>query len=295
MEIGINTSDIKNENKNSDIISSVQWAFTGQDSFTPCNRTKELLDPGYYTIDLGINGQMIFKKMKIKTDRLIEFPDSLSAKILNEMDQFWELYDTFKRYGQLHKRGYLLYGPHGSGKTCLTHIIFDKIIKKGGLILDCRIPKTLHKALEKFREVEPDRSIICVFEDIDGIIKSYGSEELLNILDGRYMIDRVLFVATTNYPELLEKRLIRPKRFDRLYLIDMPSKSQRKIYLTNILNNSDIVDEWVDKTDDFSFANLSELIISTMCLGNDFDETIEILRKADKNISSSDFNAKLGF
>lgn len=283
----------ENEEKIKDTISPNQWTYVGKNSLISCTSTESILKPGYYEIGQLQGGQIVYRLRTIITDELIDFPDSLSDSILNEIDKFWGMYDRFLRYGNLHRRGYLLYGPPGSGKTCIVHQICKQIVSKGGLIFDCKNPRLLMKALENFREVENSRQIVCIFEDLDSIIRDYGDDTLLKMLDGENLIDRVLNIATTNYPELLDKRLVgRPRRFDRVIKIDMPNKNQREIFFKNKLLTEDLenipLDEWVDKTKGFSFAALAELIISVLCLDNNFDEMIDVLTKLMFSNASSD-------
>jgi len=285
-----------------DIITPNQWTYVGKNSLVACTSTEKTLRPGYYEIEQMQGRQIVFNRKEIITDDLIDFPDSLSDSILKEIDKFWNMYERFHRYGILHRRGYLLYGPPGSGKTCLVHQISKQIISKGDIIFDCKNPRLLTKALENFREVELKRPIVCIFEDLDSIIRDYGDDDLLKMLDGENLIDRVLNIATTNYPELLDRRLVgRPRRFDRVIKIDMPSQTQREVFFQNRLLPEDLemipFEGWIDKTEGFSFAALAELIISVLCLDNDFDEMIEVLKKLIFNkVSSDDYRkSKTGF
>ena len=179
--------------------------------------------------------------------------------------------------------------------TCLVHQIAKQITAKGDVVFDCKNPRILTKALENFREVEPTRPIVCIFEDLDSIIRDYGDDDLLKMLDGENLIDRVLNIATTNYPEYLDRRLVgRPRRFDRVIKIDMPSKEQREIFFKNRLLKEDIekipFDKWVESTDQFPFSALAELIVSVLCLDNEFDEMIEVLKKlVFDSVSSEDY------
>jgi GTPase SAR1 family protein len=287
------TSNDDNEKEKLDIITPNQWTYIGKDSLVTCTSTEKTLRPGYYEIGQSQGGQIVFKKREILTDDLIDFPDSLSDKILQEIIKFWGTNERFLRYGVLHRRGYLLYGPPGSGKTCLIHQISKQIILKDGIIFDCKNPRLLTKALENFREVEPFRPLVCIFEDLDSIIRDFGDDDLLKMLDGENLIDRVLNIATTNYPELLDRRLVgRPRRFDRVIKINMPSRTQREIFFRNRLLEEDLkiipFENWIDKTEGFSFAALAELIISVLCLDNDFDEIIKILNKLLFEKASSD-------
>ena len=116
---------------------------------------------------------------------------------------------------------------HNSGKTCLVQQIITNIVNTDGLVFQCtNHPAVFNDGLAQFRKVEPDRPIVCLFEDIDAIISEHGEDEILQLLDGESAIDKCLNIATTNYPENLDRRLVaRPRRFDRVIQIGMPSNT----------------------------------------------------------------------
>src|SRR5262249_5544417 len=76
----------------------------------------------------------------------------------------------------------------------------------------CGHPAVFIRCLELFRRVEPERPIVCVFEDIDAIIKYYGDSDLLQWLDGNHQVDQAGNLASTHYPEDLDRRIISPPR-----------------------------------------------------------------------------------
>lgn len=266
------------------------WSIHSPKKFVPSGQTFGGLAPGVYKLFHSNIAPIIFEIQDTMVDDLMEFPDSLSDDILKEIDLFWDRAEKFKYYGFLQRRGYLLYGPAGSGKTSIVQLVIHNIIKKGGLVIICENPPLLNIALGIFRQIEKDRPIVCLFEDIDAIIKTHGESNLLAVLDGEFQTDRVLNIATTNYPELLDPRIVaRPRRFDRVIKIDMPNKAVRSAYFSRKLKltNGD-VEKWASATDGFSFAAMAELVISVKCLGNSFESALETLRSLMKSKASSD-------
>jgi hypothetical protein len=277
-----------------------QWAVLGSGRFRAVGITIGKLPPAMYSLESDNSGYL-FVKRPIEVDNLIRFPDSLAESLLDEIDEFWssECEAKFKHYGYLQRRGYLLYGPQGGGKTCICQLIVADIILRGGLVIlaNCH-PGTVINCLQEFREVEPNRPIVCLFEDIDAIIHKHGEAELLSLLDGENQINKVISVASSNFPELLPKRIIsRPRRFDRVIKIGFPPEEHRKIYFTNKLKiEENEVEKWVRATDGFSFAACAELVISVKCLGNSFEDTLQTLKKINEGkASSAEFDSKLGF
>lgn len=292
-EVGLSSNNKKDEHS----MNYTQWTSAGPGTYMAIPPSFSKLYPGVYTVGVK-QGHVQYHKKDIKVDDLLIFPDSQSDKILNEITSFWKKGKTFKKYGFLHRRGYLLWGPQGSGKTAIVQLVVAEIVKSGGIVFICDHPSILEMALEEFRTIEKDRPIVCLFEDVDAIIKKHGEDELLSLLDGETQIDKVLNIATTNYPEQIDKRIVRrPRRFDRRIKIGMPNDEVRKIYFQKKLKIADSeIDKWVKATDKFSFASCAELVISVKCLGIEFNEAVTILEDLmNKKESSDDDRDLIGY
>ncbi len=279
-----------------DILNSlalVQWAVCGPHTYKPVSSTTAKLSSGVYSVAVSQYHGIIYQKKNVCVDDLLRFPDSVSDKILEEITTFWGKGKQFLEHGFLHRRGYLLHGPAGSGKTCLVQQIIADIVADDGLVFQCNNhPAVFNDGLSQFRKVEPHRPVVCLFEDIDAIIEEHGEDEILTLLDGENQIDKVLNIATTNYPEKLDKRLVaRPRRFDRVLKIGMPSDAVRKMYFEKKLNVSgDEIEKWVKASDGFSFAACAELVISVCCFEKKFEDAVSTLTEMmNANISSRDY------
>lgn len=287
----------KAEKDKEDLLNSVtlvQWAVCGPHTYKPVSSTFETLESGVYNIHVSQYHGIIYEKKDICVDDLLRFPDSKSDQILQEITTFWKKGQKFKEHGFLHRRGYLLHGPAGSGKTCLVHQVIADIVNTGGLVFQCsNHPQVFNDGLSQFRKVEPDRPLVCLFEDIDAIIEEYGEDEILTLLDGENQIDKVLNLATTNYPEKLDRRLVaRPRRFDRVLKIDMPTDEVRRMYFNKKLKVSESeLDMWVRATNKFSFAACAELVISVCCFEKPFDKAVADLREMmEIKVSSTQYD-----
>lgn len=261
-----------------------QWRVVKPGVFAPNMETRTRLPAGGYDCLWTQGGEIQLVKKDLKADDLLMVDDSLPAVILREIEQFWTQAEKFRRYGFLHRRGYLLYGPQGCGKSSVVHQIVQQIIRLDHVAIFCDDPGNFNIALDNLRSVEPDRPVVCVFEDIDAIIENYGDAMLLQWLDGSHQIDRVVNLATTNYPDKLDDRIIcRPRRFDRIIKIEAPSSGLRRAYFARVMpeRSADELQRWVDASDGLSFASLAELVISVACLGNGLEETIQTLRKLE--------------
>lgn len=262
---------------NKDInVNEFSWAEGSKGNSFVVGRNSKILPSGFYTIHLDSNGTYNYYRQTVKTDELITFQNSLAGEILSEINHFWNNADKFKEYGFLQRRGYMFYGPPGTGKTAITEQIVSATVNAGGVAFMCRNdPEDFSGGLAWFRKYEPERQIVCLFEDIDSIIDRYGESDLLSCLDGENQVDHVLNIATTNYPENLDKRIInRPRRFDRIVKIGYPDAKIREQYFTTKLNIKPAeVKKWVSVTKNFSFAAMTDLVINVKCFGYTLDDS----------------------
>jgi SpoVK/Ycf46/Vps4 family AAA+-type ATPase len=268
-----------------------QWTVMPGGSYRPCGRTIERLPPGAYACSQDPYGNLVLQRRTLHVDNLVDFPGSLPWQILQEITRFWTMGERFHKYGYLHRRGYLLHGKQGCGKSSLIHQVIHHSVAQGNVALFCEAPPLFIACVEQFRVVEPDRPILGIFEDIDAIISRYGSAVLLQWLDGNCQVDKAVSIATTNFPERLDRRITsRPRRFDRMLRIDSPDARVRDAYFAHKL--SDLSCEhrrhWTNLTDGLTFAALAELIISVCCLGNDLEESVALLKQLDRHETKSD-------
>lgn len=275
------------------------WAMSG-DRYWGISQSLSTLTAGCYRIGHDQSVGVYLQNQPLRTDALIELPDSKSEQIVEEITHFTTLRPAFVSRGLLYKRGVLLWGPPGSGKTSTLHLLMRLIVDRlGGIALLIDHPNLAASALQLVRKIEPERQIIGIMEDIDGLIGSYGVSEYLALLDGESQIDNVVFVATTNYPERLDKRFVdRPSRFDTVEYVGMPSAESRRVYLRHKepLLPAAVIEQMVDVSDGLSIAHLRELIILTQCFGRTIDEAAKRLtaskhRPPNSERSPERFNA----
>src|SRR4051794_1530206 len=213
----------------------LQWMVRGN-TFQVCGRTLPRLPAGAYGVALDNCGNAHFTARNLQSDDVIDFADSRAAKVLEEIDRFWKKGDRFRQHGFLHRRGYLFYGKQGCGKSSLIHQVIARVLAAGNVAFFCDQPYSFVACMEQFRAVESDRPMVCIFEDIDAIIKQYGDSHLLQWLDGNHQVDKAINLATTNYPETLDRRIIaRPRRFDRILKIGTPDARLREGYFARKL------------------------------------------------------------
>lgn len=270
-----------------------QWTSPDGKRFVGAATTQETLPPGLYDISTDPNIGLYFENIPVKTEGLLRFPDSVADKVLQEIQNFWTREGTFAKYGLVHKRGILTFGPPGSGKTSLFTMVCKDIIERGGVAIRFGHPGLFLLGMHTLRDIQPETPVVVLMEDIDSILEQFPESMILNILDGVELVNKVCFLASTNFPEKLGQRVInRPSRFDKRIKIGHPSGEARKIYLEYLVSKGGSVthsldlDKWVGDTKDFSFAHLRELFIAVVILGDDYKEAIENLKAMKKAVSS---------
>lgn len=281
-----------------------QWSTRGSNTYYPEQHIKivKKIPTGYYAIGYDQQaGKYFTRKLSYSTDKVLELPMPETKQIIKDITTFWKKEDDFKRYGLTYKRGVLMYGPPGCGKSHIIQIIIKYLIEQEkGIVFKIEAAEDVERfsafMQTTFKPIEPNRRIVVIMEDIDGLFHSGKTTEtiLLNILDGMGHMNNVVYLATTNYPEELADRIInRPSRFDRRYEISMPNAEVRKYYLEHTLKPEDLnggkvdLNKWVQETEELSIAHLRELIVSTVIQGNSFEDTITLLKGYNKERPSS--------
>jgi len=254
--------------------------------------TEEQLPPGVYDL-VSVQGVVFFTPVEARTDELLRFPDSAIDTVVAEIVTFWEREDAFRLHDLPYKRGILLYGPAGSGKSCTLQIVARDVVERGGVVLMFNNPDLFLMGYRIFRMIQPQTPLVVMMEDLDAILERSSETKVLNLLDGIEQVDKVVFVATTNFPEKLGDRIVnRPSRFDRRYKIPHPAPAARRMYLEALSRDGDDVDldKWSKDTDGMSLAHLKELFIGVKVLGGEYPAVLKALRNMKEKTSSEDYD-----
>jgi len=182
-------------------------------------------------------------KSKTKTRRPFHsvFLDSdLAEELYGDAKEFLDSKDWYEDRGIPHRRGWLLYGPPGCGKSSFVRALASRL-DLAICILSLSTERLDDDNLNRLLEATPDHSVVLL-EDIDAAFcdRKEGKEKgnnlsfsgLLNALDGAAAQEGSLIFMTTNHKEKLDPALIRPGRVDRKVYIGLASLKQiRKMFL----------------------------------------------------------------
>ncbi len=217
----------------------------------------------------------LYHAIKDATFENLVLPARLKQEIQDDFAQFFASRELYESYRIPWKRGVLLIGPPGNGKT---HTVKSLI---NWLDIACLYVKSfkseydtdqdnIRKVFHRARQTTP---CILVLEDLDSLIDGENRSFFLNELDGFAANTGIVVLATTNHPDRLDAAIVnRPSRFDRKYHFELPTDAERSSYIQvwnaaweTELKLSDVeVAEIVTLTDGFSFAYLKELFLSAL-------------------------------
>lgn len=285
------------------------WIGKGEGTFIAAEnliRFDELTPGLYKVIYKSWEDSYTCKEVKIDNSSLVDIVQPELKGVIESIDHFYESRELFKNWNILHKRGILLYGAPGGGKSSVISKLVESLVSRGGVafIVDGEESLEFYAKFYKniYRNIEPDRQVMTIFEDIDAFVGRMEST-LLNVLDGIGETGNIVNIATTNYPENLPERVInRPNRFDRVVEVKCPSEEDRRKYFENKIIPEEItnidLDEWVKATDKFSIAQLSEVIKSVFLFGETLNRSIQLVKDMAKKRRSEDSDPakkKIGF
>lgn len=201
-------------------------------------------------------------------------PESQLGEIRDDVARFFGSRETYDRYGIAWKRGVLLTGAPGNGKTHTVKALVNAsnvaclYIRSFRSCPSCT-ESNMHEVFERARRAAP---CIVVLEDLDALVDKQSRSFFLNELDGFAPNHGVLVLATSNYPEKIDPALVdRPGRFDRKYEIGPPAEAERRVaidrwnegLLPEMRASVEGVEAAVAATDGFSFAYLKELLVTS--------------------------------
>lgn len=251
---------------------------------------QEKLHPGVYKVDLSKDRGIFTKKIQTTSDELFTFSDSKIPDLLDQISLFWDKAGAYKENKLIHKRGILLEGYPGTGKSSIITLLCEDIIKRKGIVFNVTDSSNLsiYASFIKnsFRHIEPDTPIITIIEDID---KYEESSVILDFLDGKSQIDHHLVIATTNNTTQIPDSFLRPSRIDLQIEISLPNENTRREYFKNKNVKEELLDILVEKTDTCSLADLKEVYITMFLLDYPLDTAIAKVKNPQ---NKKDFSSK---
>jgi hypothetical protein len=259
------------------------WCTSNHKEYFFSLKSIDTVPSGLYNLCYSQTNGFGIQKLGYKKDDFLHLPSSPHKEIIAGINKFWSNKATYVKYGLSPKRGIILYGDPGCGKTSCIFLLVEEIKSKNGIAVYFNNPDNWIEVARMIRKIEKDRPILCIIEDIDLVIQRFGEDVFLNFLDGLNSVDNVVYVATTNNINNISDRIKnRPSRFDHLYKIEKPNKKDREAYFKHMVHEDDLnlhdMKKLVTDTHEFSMAHLRETFISLYIMRNEYDATLKRLK-----------------
>jgi AAA+ superfamily predicted ATPase len=207
----------------------------------------------------------------------IILPKEQRDDIQRTVETFFQQKSVFQEMGFPWRRGILLVGPPGTGKTMVckaaaraqpeTSFLYVRDVRES-----CRGEEAIDSIFAEARRRAP---CILAIEDMDGLVYDGNRTRFLNELDGFKNNDGLLIIASSNHPHKIDEALLkRPSRFDRVYHIGIPAVEERIAFGKRLLAHIERLPAGVDigalavrvadGTEGFTPAFLKEAYLSAM-------------------------------
>jgi cell division protease FtsH len=205
-------------------------------------------------------------KVYVENDIKVTFKDVAgqeeAKESLEEVINFLNCPAKYTEIGAKLPKGVSLVGPPGTGKTLIAKAVAGEakvpfFSLSGSSFVEMFVGVGASRVRELFKEAEQKAPCIIFIDEIDAIGKSRDSQmqsndereqtlnQLLSQMDGFDSSKGIVILAATNRPEILDKALLRPGRFDRRVIVDRPDFKGREAIL-KVHVKSVSLDEGVD-------------------------------------------------
>ncbi len=209
----------------------------------------------------------------------------------------------YTRLGGTAPKGVLLVGAPGTGKTLLARAVAGEagvpfFSMSAAEFVEMIVGVGAARVRDLFREARANAPAIIFIDEIDSIGRARGPaaiggaseqeqtlNQILTEMDGFSSREGVIVLGATNQPDVLDKALLRPGRFDRRVIVNLPDKTGReailKVHTRNVPLDADVnLEELAGATPGFSGAELKNLANEAALLA---------ARRDQKDVRQKDF------
>jgi cell division protease FtsH len=202
---------------------------------------------------------------------------------LEEVVTFLRQPERFTTIGAKIPKGVLLVGPPGTGKTLLAKAIAGEagvpfFSIAASEFVEMFVGVGASRVRDLFKRAKEKSPCIIFIDEIDAVGRQRGAgigggndereqtlNQLLTEMDGFQDNSGVILLAATNRPDVLDTALMRPGRFDRRIVVDLPDRRGREQILavharSRPLDPEVSLSDWASRTPGFSGADLSNLL-----------------------------------
>ncbi len=204
-------------------------------------------------------------KVYVESDIKVTFDDVAGQEeakdSLKEVIDFLNAPTRYTEIGAKLPKGVLLVGPPGTGKTLIARAVAGEakvpfFSLSGSSFVEMFVGVGASRVRELFKDAVAKAPCIIFIDEIDAIGKSRDNQmqsndereqtlnQLLSEMDGFDSSKGVILLGATNRPEILDKALLRPGRFDRRVIVDRPDFKGREailaVHAKNVILGDDV-------------------------------------------------------
>jgi cell division protease FtsH len=208
--------------------------------------------------------------------------DEAEAELVEIVD-FLKAPDKYTRLGGTAPKGVLLIGSPGTGKTLLAKAVAGEagvpfFSMSAAEFVEMIVGVGAARVRDLFKQARENAPAIIFIDEIDAIGRARGQvaigghseqeqtlQQILTEMDGFSGREGIIVLAATNAPDVLDRALLRPGRFDRRVVVNLPDKAGReailRVHVRKVPIDKDVnLDELAQATPGFSGADLKNLV-----------------------------------
>lgn len=240
----------------------------------------------------GLGGKGELGKFLRGSTRTAEIPDvtfddmagqESAKREVTEIVEFLKHPEQFRLLGAEMPRGILLMGPPGTGKTLMARALAGEAGVRfysisGSEFIEVFVGVGASRVRHLFEEAKKNSPAIIFIDELDSIGRTRGTglggghdereqtlNQILAEMDGFSGHEAIIVLAATNRPDVLDPALLRPGRFDRHVVLELPDRNDRvailKVHSRNVPLADDINLEQISAgTPGFSGADIKNLV-----------------------------------
>jgi cell division protease FtsH len=221
------------------------------------------------------------KETKVKFDDVAGIDEAENELV--EIVDFLKDTKKYTRLGGTAPKGVLLVGAPGTGKTLLAKAVAGEagvpfFSMSAAEFVEMIVGVGAARVRDLFKEAREHAPAIIFIDELDAIGRARGHmaiggsseqeqtlNQILTEMDGFSSREGIIVLAATNQPDVLDKALLRPGRFDRRIVVNLPDKAGReailKVHTRNVpLANDAILGDLAAVTPGFSGADIRNLV-----------------------------------
>ncbi|KAL1611973.1 hypothetical protein SLS60_000196 [Paraconiothyrium brasiliense] len=209
-------------------------------------------------------------------------PD-MKTGLIQDVQGFFDNQELYAQYAVPWKRGIILHGVPGNGKTVSIKALINSLYARPDQVsslyvksFETKCNTEQYSIRQIFQQARRCAPCLLIFEDLDSLVDDNIRSYFLNEVDGLESNDGILMIGSTNHLDKLDPAIAkRPSRFDRKYHFKLPGEKERTLYAEywrqKLLRRNDglefpseLCGVIAALTEGFSFAYLKELFVMAL-------------------------------